>query len=667
MNDLELVKEILPRLSPSRADSYESWLGVGMALYHAGASCEDWDSWSRSSAKYETGACEKKWKTFASSGSTVGMGSLVEWARADGFDPYAGQALDWGEIIEGESFLRQTSLCLSPQAELEHYLKAVFKSGESCNFVVKSYEKDGKYLPIGRGVVRNVGELLADISKYDELSYAVGDYDPKAGAWIRFNPVKGEGCKNEDIVEYRHVLVESDTLPIDDQIALIRRLNLPCAAIVNSGGKSVHAIVKVDAGDNYNLYRERVSYLFGVLERNGFIVDKACKNPSRLSRMPGVVRGDRRQFLVSVNEGCPSWAEWEADIKANDFDFRKLTFTDLFNTPLEDKSDNLLGNRFLTREGSWLIVAQSGVGKSVLAMQMAILFALGRDLWGLKPIKPLKVAIIQAENNKLDLVEPLRSICDNLGLSDADRRMLQSNFSVYPNSTECGKNFARLLERVAKDLTPDIVIVDPLLSYIGGDISKQDVCSSFLRNTVHPILQRYQMGLIVMHHTGKPRSKEEAVSGNALSYAGTGSSELTNYVRAVSTIFQNSDNPQVYDFTYSKRGKRAELNESVVYLKQGECGNIFWDEVEEPVKSVEGKSWRPHECDPLKLEEVIEPMSFGQLVERIQSLYKEHFETELSFKKAKSIISVFERNGRLIRNKDTKTYQGFYYGFNDAK
>ena len=659
--DLNLINEILPRLAPRRADDYADWLAVGMALFHAGAECRVWDSWSRQSAKYKDGVCAQKWASFNSaSGATLGLGSIVEWARADGFDPYAGRAFDWGDIFDVQSGAADIS-ALFNNTDLIRYLQAVFKPSENVNYVVASYGRDGKFLPANNGDVRKVSELISSLQKYaKDITFAIGDYDKNAGAWIRFNPVKDGtgGSKNADIAEYRHVLVESDTMDIDKQLEKIRRLRLPCAAIVNSGGKSVHAIVKIDAGDDLKLYKERVAFLFDYLEREKFPVDKACKNPARLSRMPGVQRGGRRQFLISTNEGCASWAEWEAEIKANDFDFTELSFKELFDTPKEDKSDNLLGNRFLTREGSWLIVAQSGVGKSVLAMQMAICFALGRDLWGLKPIKPLKVAIIQAENNKLDLVEPLQSICENLAISAEERRLLNKNFSVFPNSSQCGKNFARLLERVAKTKSPDVVIIDPLLSYIGGDITKQETCSAFLRNTVHPIVQRYQMGLIIMHHTGKPKNKDEEQSGDALSYAGTGSSELTNYVRAASAIFRDKEDENIYDFTFAKRGKRAECDR-VVYLKQGENGNIFWERAERPNEAVKVKKTRPSKYNGQGWEH-LKSCSYDELIAQIKEVCGAAFGEEITDKKADNIRKALLDNGKIIFNKESKKYQGSF-------
>ena len=137
----------------------------------------------------------------------------------------------------------------------------------------------------------------------------VGDYNPEAGAWIRFNPLDGTGCKNENVTDFRYALVESDVMEVGRQYAIIRELELPVACLVYSGKKSLHAIVRVDAAD-YSEYRKRVDYLYNVCQKNGLKTDNQNRNPSRLSRMPGVIRGDKKQFLVDTNIGKENWQEW---------------------------------------------------------------------------------------------------------------------------------------------------------------------------------------------------------------------------------------------------------------------------------------------------------------------------------------------------------------------
>ena len=98
-------------------------------------------------------------------------------------------------------------------------------------------------------------------------------------------------------------------MELGKQQAIIKQLELPCAALVYSGGKSVHAIVKVDAPD-YAEYRKRVDYLYAACQKNGLTLDQQNRNPSRLSRMPGILRGDKRQVLLETNFGKSCWDEW---------------------------------------------------------------------------------------------------------------------------------------------------------------------------------------------------------------------------------------------------------------------------------------------------------------------------------------------------------------------
>ena len=83
---------------------------------------------------------------------------------------------------------------------------------------------------------------------------------------------------------------------------------MPVAALIDSGGKSIHAWLRVDLPDRdawdklvrHELYGEQ-----GRLTRLG--ADRACCNPARLSRLPGHYRRDtaddpgRWQRLLYLN------------------------------------------------------------------------------------------------------------------------------------------------------------------------------------------------------------------------------------------------------------------------------------------------------------------------------------------------------------------------------
>jgi RecA-family ATPase len=53
-----------------------------------------------------------------------------------------------------------------------------------------------------------------------------------------------------------------------------------------------------------------------------------------------------------------------------------------------DETKNLLGNRWLERGTFATLIGSSGIGKSVAAMQSAILVAAGLPVFGIKPPRP---------------------------------------------------------------------------------------------------------------------------------------------------------------------------------------------------------------------------------------------------------------------------------------
>lgn len=177
------------------------------------------------------------------------------------------------------------------QNDLQLMLACLYEPEDSINIVSEYREEDGKVKP-GIGETRSRKEWLSFLKTHPIPSCA-------AGGWIRMNPVVG-GVADENVTAFHFALLECDNLPLDMQLRLFTRLLLPITAIITSGGRSIHAWVRVDAADE-TTYRTVVSRMFGILIPFG--VDKANRNPSRLSRLPGVVRKmgtgkDPRQRLL---------------------------------------------------------------------------------------------------------------------------------------------------------------------------------------------------------------------------------------------------------------------------------------------------------------------------------------------------------------------------------
>ena len=84
--------------------------------------------------------------------------------------------------------------------------------------------------------------------------------------------------------------------------------------------------------------------------------------------------------------------------------------------------------RWLCRTNGAIIVAPSGMGKSSCSFQTAILWSCGRSAFGIKPPKPWRILILQAEDDDDDTTE-MCAMLDNpkLGLIDPEKQLVERN------------------------------------------------------------------------------------------------------------------------------------------------------------------------------------------------------------------------------------------------
>ena len=89
-------------LKASRAGPYQDWLVVGMALHSVGDDYEMLAAWKEFSAlcseKFSDQACEQKWRSFNGSGVTIG--TLIKWAKEDGWQRPSNGCRQQGEATK---------------------------------------------------------------------------------------------------------------------------------------------------------------------------------------------------------------------------------------------------------------------------------------------------------------------------------------------------------------------------------------------------------------------------------------------------------------------------------------------------------------------------------------------------------------------------------------
>jgi hypothetical protein len=260
---------------------------------------------------------------------------------------------------------------------------------------------------------------------------------------------------------------------------------------------------------------------------------------------------------------------------------------ELADTP-PDAAKTFLLDRFLCVGGGLLFVGPSGIGKSSASVQQDILWALGRPAFGIRPARPLRILCIQAENDEGDLYEMARGVCDGLSLSDGDRAAIRNRVFYASERGRTGTDFLKdVVAPLLKQHRPDILRIDPLLAFLGGDVNDAKVTAAFLRTGLNPLLEEFGCAAIINHHTPKVTNRNTSEwRASDWMYAGAGSADLTNWCRAM-IVIDPTHTPHVFKFIAAKRGTRIDWRDEadqrvIVRLfchKTG--GGMFWREANE--------------------------------------------------------------------------------------
>lgn len=488
--------------SLTRAD----WIAVGMALKEEGYPCSIWDDWSRNDSRYHPGECEKKWASFHGSSSPVKGGTIVQMAKDRGWTPYGGEdgCMNWDDAIEydgDDGFNGFTAPdAWNPAEDLITYLQLLFDADDHVAYVTGDVwqDADGKWLP-SKGVYdRTAGELIASLRKHpDDLGATIGDWKPEVGAWIRFNPVDGTGVKNENVTKFKYALVESDTLPIAEQDVMYRKLELPIACLVHSGSKSLHAIVRVDAYD-YEEYRKRVEFLYDFLAKNGVNIDKQNRNPSRLSRMPGVTRNGNRQYLVATNIGRKSWVDWMDFVEGVSDELPDMVSLDMYKDNPPTLPEELITG-ILRRGHKMLVSGSSKAGKSFLLMELAIAIAEGTTWLGFG-CKKGRVLYVNLEIDPASCIMRFIKIYETLGMSQKHSDDIVI-WNLRGHAVPLDQLVPKLIRRV-RDQHFDAIIIDPIYKVITGDENNASEMGQFC-NQFDKICTETGCSTIYCHHHSK--------------------------------------------------------------------------------------------------------------------------------------------------------------------
>ncbi len=512
-NNLDL-KEAINHIDPA-ACSYEEWLAVGMGLAEAGYPASVWEDWSRRDPRrFHPGECERKYRSFDGAEEPITGGTVVKMAMDNGWRPGGGgRSLDWDDtiteredqVVVNRAWLERREIqepgddAWHPAGELIRYLSTLFRPDEYVGYVTEVFTTDdGEKKPTKGFTDRTAGELIEALGRcHDDIGAVLGDYDQEAGAWIRFNPLDGRDVANDNVTAYRYALVESDKMDIGEQNSIIRELELPVACLVYSGGKSVHAIVRVDAG-SYEEYRRRVDFLYSVCEKNGLVIDKQNRNPSRLSRLPGAVRRGHKQFIIDTNIGKANWDEWREWIDSVSDDLPDPESMAEVWQDMPPLAPALIEG--VLRQGhKLLLVGPSKAGKSFALIELCIAIAEGTPWLGFSCAQG-RVLYVNLELDRPSCLNRFRDVYAALGVPPRNLDNLDI-WNLRGKSLPMDKLAPKLIRRAMKK-NYIAVIIDPIYKVLTGDENSADQMAKFC-NQFDKVCTDLNCATIYCHHHSK--------------------------------------------------------------------------------------------------------------------------------------------------------------------
>lgn len=186
------------------------------------------------------------------------------------------------------------------------FIEHAFQPGDRV-LVFSNYRSQGDFLwEVGRG-----GFRLSDRRGIKAVRSKLPVDGGAEGVWYLCNPVDGQWHPNprragtfsrrsmESVTAWRHLVMESDEAPESLWLKFLAMAPLKMVAIYSSGGRSWHALTRVDMAskpDFDHLLRTHAKRTLPLLG-----ADPGALTPVRLTRLPGCTRGGRLQRLIYLN------------------------------------------------------------------------------------------------------------------------------------------------------------------------------------------------------------------------------------------------------------------------------------------------------------------------------------------------------------------------------
>lgn len=156
----------------------------------------------------------------------------------------------------------------------------------------------------------------------------------------------------------------------------------------------------------------------------------------------------------------------------------------------------------MARGDRLVLTGTEGLGKSMLARQLAVCTAAGVHPFRLQDVEPMKVLIVDCENPLDIMVSKLRGMRDwatARGRPTGDRLWVRR----YPQGLDLAQVADRLkLHTLIRTIRPDLLYIGPAYKlYVGGANSREEDLARQVTSVLDGLREEFGFALILEHHS----------------------------------------------------------------------------------------------------------------------------------------------------------------------
>ena len=335
--------------------------------------------------------------------------------------------------------------------------------------------------------------------------------------------------------------------------------------------------------------------------------------------------------------------------------------------PEEENPDALFPNGWFRKGQAMFLTSVAGSGKSVITTQLCYGWALGREVLGMKPVRPLKIGIIRPEDDDEEIAEfrdsMRRGFRRGYGWSEADIAEAEKRVLMLNPRGKMGKEFIAYLRRVQSAHHFDLVVINPLQGVSGIDLAKNSELSEFCRGGIDPIIkdEKTKCGLLVIHHTNKPPSdadKKNFGKGAFAQYIGAGGQEINAWMRGMLLLMPTIE-PGVYELSAVKRGNRLGWTNppgknyffptKLIRQSPKEDHMLFWHEISAVPESLQSKSFKEKRDPTVDAQELVERVDAPKTAGELRQMARETFGKQHGDRVQSELVHNFSKYGLVMQ------------------